>query len=582
MAGDDLVHKQPLPLQLPLPYPAASSLRWLAFCAGRQSVAARAGETRIARQVEAMRAVGVPEVVLGLARCSSHDAFEAARAAAGAAAPEGCAVPFEALMSAVVAEARRGVEVVFQYGRTKEAELPHDDAVENLSGCGRFWGLLVQGCTKAAHVELCLALRGFHQLHWGRPPWRGANLGGWLLLEPGPASPFFETCKEHLLGCEAILEDEHSMCCALEAAGGAALREQAFKEHRATHYGEDTFRRMADCGLNAVRLPFGHWVVHQPGADEAFQGPCLEVLDRAVEFAGRHNLQLLLDLHGNPGSENGDRPSGRKSGSWSWTSWRRQEAVEVLRTVACRYKSADCVTGLQVCNEPSPNVPIAVLCSFYEEAVEAVRAAGMGPDRVAVVLPIFTHWRLAEVVECWRRRGNFLKYDNIAFDLHYYHDFCPVWGWLSQKQHLDATAEHAREVAQLPGAVVGEWSLARPCDDFCEEEMAEFARHQVLAYNHASHGWFFWNWHDYEFYPNWDMERGILGRQRLPSPLGPKELGGLLFPAWAATRPPSWPARRAPVPWVLAASSWLLGAKAKFNHCARRNPSCGCWSWLRR
>lgn len=43
---------------------------------------------------------------------------------------------------------------------------------------------------------------------------------------------------------------------------------------------------------------------------------------------------------------------------------------------------------------------------------------------------------------------------------------------------------------------------------------------QVRAYNQATHGWFFWNWHDHEFYDKWDMEKGVLERGRLPHPLG--------------------------------------------------------------
>jgi hypothetical protein len=41
----------------------------------------------------------------------------------------------------------------------------------------------------------------------------------------------------------------------------------------------------------------------------------------------------------------------------------------------------------------------------------------------------------------------------------------------------------------------------------------------VRGYNHSSHGWFFWNWHDHVFYDKWDMEQGVLGRGRLPQPL---------------------------------------------------------------
>eukprot|EP00277_Geminigera_cryophila_P005250 CAMPEP_0179420960 /NCGR_PEP_ID=MMETSP0799-20121207/9478_1 /TAXON_ID=46947 /ORGANISM="Geminigera cryophila, Strain CCMP2564" /LENGTH=133 /DNA_ID=CAMNT_0021194669 /DNA_START=36 /DNA_END=437 /DNA_ORIENTATION=- len=71
----------------------------------------------------------------------------------------------------------------------------------------------------------------------------------------------------------------------------------------------------------------------------------------------------------------------------------------------------------------------------------------------------------------------------------------------------------------LEGAVVGEWSLARP-STHTEEQVKDFATSQVRAYNHASHGWFFWNWHDHDCYDKWDMQRGVFARTRLPIPLG--------------------------------------------------------------
>jgi len=344
------------------------------------------------------------------------------------------------------------------------------------------------------------------------------------------------------------LDDEHSLCRALESAGGSEMRKVLFAKHRSEHYGEATFEKLARSGVNAVRLPFGHWVVAGPGEGEAYEGPCLEILDRAVELANAHGLQVLLDLHGNPGGESGDRPCGKSNPKWRWQDWRREEAVELLGKVAARFSKDKCVTGLQVCNEPSDRVPVGELCGFYERAIEAIRAAGMGPDHVAVVLPIFTHWRAPEIVSYWHKRGNFFKYDNVAFDFHYYHQFDPIWKMLSQAQHLDVVADHARELALLPGAVVGEWSLSRP-SKFSEEDKAAFAVHQVMGYNHSTHGWFFWNWHDHEFYPDWDMERGLLDSGKLPCPLTQRELREVLYPEWERDSWANVPTQPIPAFW---------------------------------
>lgn len=414
---------------------------------------------------------------------------------------------------------------------------------------GRFWHFLVaKRDPNGAWKHLTMALQQFHRCHWQRPSWRGANLGGWFLLEPGPASPFFDNChakiQEIRLGPDALqaskperrenppgMDDEHSLCQALQLAGGAELQRQMFEQHRASHYTAETMRRIVDTGLNAVRLPLGHWVLQEPAEGEAFEGPCCEALDAAVNQIAESGLQLLLDLHGAPGGESGARPCGRSDASWNWEKWRSDEAVSILGRLAARYCGKDCITGIQVCNEPAESIPVTRLCDFYQQAIEVIRGNGMRPERVAIVLPIFTHWRVPEVVQTWRDRGNFLKYDNVVFDIHYYHNFSKIWNLLSHQQHVDVVSSHALELKSLPGAVVGEWSISRP-GQFTDEDQADFALKQVLAYNHASHGWFFWNWHDHDFYPDWDLERGVFQKGKLPNPLGAPELQGFLHPDW--------------------------------------------------
>jgi len=527
-----------------LGYDTASSLRWLAFAEARaeaERITSGQGTAaaRLREHVVKLLAVGVPgEVLFG----------DKARATAAHARD------LSTVVETTVAIAKSEVSKAFKNkaegdGNDNENGA-HPKLLHMAKALGQYWGFVCRGAEHAARRALCFGLRDCLQLYRSTSPWRGANLGGWLLLEPGPASPFFESCQNRIgslrkdVAAAAFPGDEHSLCAALVEAGGPELREELFARHRADHYDEHTFDAVVAAGLNAVRLPFGHWVVNGPRDGEMYAGPCIEVLDRAVALADARGLQVVLDLHGNPGGESGDRPCGRMDSHWDWSHWKRNETKLILRTVAARYKHAECVTGLQVCNEPSESIPLDVLCTFYEEAISDIRAAGMTPDRVAVVLPAFPYLRVGSIVDYWHRRGNFLKFDNVTFDLHYYHCFSRVWSWLSHAQHISVVADHARELALLPGAVVGEWSLARP-GNWSEAEDAEFASHQVLGYNHATHGWFFWNWHDHEGLVSWDMQRGVLGTGRLPSPLPSRLVEGLLFADWEngdeeAPAKPAW------------------------------------------
>ncbi|CAE7231853.1 exgA, partial [Symbiodinium sp. KB8] len=485
------------------------------------------------------------------------------------------------------------VEVALS-GQFEKKAAPNDAALLRMAiQLGFYWWHVSHADASLAERGLSHAVQSFHVAHWCHAAWRGVNLGGWMLLEPGPASPFFNLCHAKILElgggpAQESLEtsfagdpprenppglcDEYSVCAALQAAGGECLRSELFRWHRSQHYTEQTFADIAKTGLNAVRVPFGYWVVQGPGSGEPYEGPCLEVLDGCVQMAEAHGLQVLLDLHGNPGGESGSRPCGREYAAWKWEDWRHDEAVEVLRVLAARYCDKSCVTGVQVCNEPSENIPADRLCDFYEQAIEAIRSSGMGPDKVAVVLPIFTHWRMKEMLSCWNSRGNSFKFDNIAFDIHYYHDFSAIWRLLPHYRHIEVVAEHARELKLLPGSVVGEWSLSRP-GHFSEEEKADFAQKQVVAYNHASHGWFFWNWHDHAFYPDWDLEKGVFGSGKLPCPLRQEELQGFLFPAWEGSGPVTRPLAQAERELMRLKES-LTKDTSQFPAMARKHSEC--------
>jgi hypothetical protein len=66
-----------------------------------------------------------------------------------------------------------------------------------------------------------------------------------------------------------------------------------------------------------------------PSCGDLYHGPALSALDKAVQDAAGAGLQILLDLHGCPGGENGLRPCGRAKRSWCQRDWRVQESLEV-------------------------------------------------------------------------------------------------------------------------------------------------------------------------------------------------------------------------------------------------------------
>lgn len=428
----------------------------------------------------------------------ADEAVARARAALGATAAEqgGCVASAEGTAGEVLRRVRAMAVAAASYWR----EVPVD----------------------LSRAAICLArfLDQRRHLLWRRPPWRGVNLGGWLLLEPGPSAALFQ---EH----GPSLSCEWDLLLAMRQKLGAEAASAALRAHRESFVTEEDIRRIAGLGLNAVRIPLGYWVVSGPAEGDIFMGPCLEYVDRALAWCKVHGLQVLLDLHGAPGGESGEKPCGRERRDWHWKEWRFDDSVAVLRRLAARYKGHPCVTGIAVCNEPSERVPAEALCHFYDRAVAAIREAGMPPDEVAVVLPVYRTERLDEIWRVWNRKyDGFAKHANVAFDLHLYHCFGVWWQRQGLQSQLRMTRRHRKVLRRVP-AVVGEWSLAlapraRAGDDAEDENEAlrAFAAAQLEAYSQASHGWFFWNWRDGPAQdPGWDVrtcvERGWLTKEQL-------------------------------------------------------------------
>jgi len=342
-------------------------------------------------------------------------------------------------------------------------------------------------------------------------PWKGVSLGGWLLLEPGPSYPLFEQHPGPEDGEQGRCEWD--LMKILRARYGKKGAAEVITKHRETLIGKADFERIRACGLNAVRLPFGYWVVMGPTGGDIYVGPALQYLDRAVDWAEACGLQVVLDLHGCPGGESGEAPCGRRQrpdGTWHWRQWRFGQSLEALKVVAQRYKSRRCVTGIAVCNEPSNTVPLLQLCRYYDRAVDVVRAAGMAAKDVAVILPAFQRPEDAVVAKWESLTGG--RHRNVCFDVHCYHCFENLFNGKTFAQQLRAVEENAQMLRSYP-MVVGEWSLALGCATWSTcGQMADldvyrlFARAQLEAWKEASHGSFFWNWSEARDALDWNFQ----------------------------------------------------------------------------
>jgi glucan 1,3-beta-glucosidase len=308
---------------------------------------------------------------------------------------------------------------------------------------------------------------------------RGVNLGGWLVLEKWMVPDVYR---------ETDASDEYGLCLAL---GGQAR--SRLDEHRETFITEDDFRWIRNCGLNAVRLPVGYWALEAP---KPFV-PAADFVDFALEQAQRNGLKLILDLHGAPGSQNGWDHSGRGGEiGWHKDPNNIKETIRILGAFAQKYGKHPALYGIEMLNEPSPQIPIAILKEFYENAYSEIRRhTGM---EVAVVF----HDSFRAMA--WQDFMKQPQYSNVIIDTHLYQSFGHDDAERNAQEQLIFALKRKSTLEQMQReelpTLVGEWSLALPypstrdLSSFQEGLVTSaYADAQLLCFENTR-GWFFWSY----------------------------------------------------------------------------------------
>ena len=164
---------------------------------------------------------------------------------------------------------------------------------------------------------------------------RGVNFGNWLVLEKWMHPELF---------AGTTAEDEDELCRQLP-------REELVRrltEHRDTYITKDDFLYVREHGMNMVRIPVPHFIF---GDDPAYCDPyvpCIEYLDRAFDWAEETGLQILVDLHTAPESQNGFDNGGICGVcKWAQSPERIDRVLLVLEKLAERY-------GCLLYTSPSP------------------------------------------------------------------------------------------------------------------------------------------------------------------------------------------------------------------------------------
>ncbi len=356
---------------------------------------------------------------------------------------------------------------------------------------------------------------------------RGVNLGGWLVIEKWMTPSLFE-------GLQAT--DEVSLCIEL-----GANAEQALKNHWNTFITAEDFAWLANVGINAVRIPVGHWIFgpdypyHRAygASSHPYVEGGIEILDRAFDWAEAYGLLVVLDLHAAPGCQNGFD----NGGILNVCEWHTKEeyinySLFVLERLAERYHRRPALHAIDVLNEPRWDIDTALLKKYTTEGYHRIRKYCKAKD-VAVVYH--------DGFRSFREYTGFLKepeFSNVVLDIHRYQCFGQSEIDLDIYGHILHTVvdwkNEADDIIRDLGhsTYVGEWSLgldlkivslwAEESFNHAQPVMDEFqlsvayrahAAAQLMTFEKYL-GWFFWSYKT-ETTPAWCF-RECVNRSWLP------------------------------------------------------------------
>ncbi|MEM8784069.1 MAG: cellulase family glycosylhydrolase [Planctomycetota bacterium] len=168
---------------------------------------------------------------------------------------------------------------------------------------------------------------------------RGVNLGNWFLLE------------SWMLDLDtAAVPDHHTIVTTLAERFGRDEAARLMEVHYAHWFTAEDFARLKTFGFNAVRLPFHYTLIERDRGAAPYD---FRWLDHAVGLARDAGLYVILDLHGAPGGQSVDQPSGRVGHNELWTSDEAQRRMTRLWiALAERYGDEPAVAAYDLLNEP--------------------------------------------------------------------------------------------------------------------------------------------------------------------------------------------------------------------------------------
>jgi len=318
---------------------------------------------------------------------------------------------------------------------------------------------------------------------------RGVNLGSWLLiekwmLEDGPLYQLVGNSELDIL-----------------TSNDMELTSKLVKSHHREYITEDDFLWLSKRSINSVRIPIGYWLLYDLLEKTFDKDPFYKFksiykeghtyLDHAFDWADKHNLSILIDLHGLPGGQNDDFHSGSSAHDfWRYYDCYNNYLIQIVRILDHRYCNRSSYLGISLCNEPKcSKEQLSKALNDWDKCLNECKGW--------IVLP--QTWETNDRPSIY---NEYYNYDCLhPIDSHFYYCFTDniTINQILNTSILDRKKEIISTVKNRP-LIIGEWSMALSESNFgsiTEEQKdlakEKFAQTQIGCYSLAN-AWYFWSY----------------------------------------------------------------------------------------
>ncbi|PCH38120.1 glycoside hydrolase family 5 protein [Wolfiporia cocos MD-104 SS10] len=338
---------------------------------------------------------------------------------------------------------------------------------------------------------------------------QSVNLGSWYVVLLSPYTTRLTIASRFVH--EAWMTPSVFACAAgqqlseIDIANGwnsTATARSVLEHHWDTFINQTDFEYLASIGINTVRLPIGYWSLGPSfcqgtpyaNVSDVYQNSWPRVV-RTINMAGEAGIGVLVDLHGAPGSQNGQPHSGISDGVTGLFGNPTYEnmTISLLTFLMEQLVNVTNVIGIEILNEPQ-NVP--ELPDFYSRAIAAMRQV----SPAATSFPLYIHdgFNIDQFASFVANRTDF-----VVVDHHSYFVFTPSDAAESANQHtVDIRTSIASDMTNASSLarrnlVIDEWSCALTPQSLANDpdpnqSRQAFCEGQMDMYTNTTAGWGFW------------------------------------------------------------------------------------------